>query len=667
MTEVNYSVFVYIAIAYIALVTIIFVIYRAIQKRRAEKININKKLNSRGRNKFYFLYRLFKVIPFVNKLFNKVIKNTEAVYPADQMSINKEATKTMMKSVGLSVAAILATILMANGDIWYLLMGIMAAVVLFHSNITSTFQKMEYKLLEQMILFLSVIRFHYRRSYIVEDAVEDTLDEIPYEIGLHISKIHEILVSPIMDEKTEEYTSTAPNRFLLLLLSICVSSKEYGNGDDAFLESLSHLKEEINAELLNQRRIKDAFAMLSGICLCVVFLLKPAEAWATSNMPDLIAFYSGIGGKVFMIGIFLLTFVCYYLIEALKETKRGDIVQHSIWLKIASLPHISIVLNKIVNKNYLKARRLNESMKEIGDHTGPKAFLVKQCVFALATFVFFNCTVLVNTVQDKLTMLNEYVAEFDSNIVPNKRYREVMEQTSKEYVELMKDVKNPNAEQIKQQLVQSGKVRNETYALLVAEEVTRKVNEYHNTYFKWYTLILALAAGWIAFQCPKWYLKFKCNLSAENKEEEIGQFQTLILILMNADGIRMDTILEWLSRFAYSFKATIDDCIIELESGERKALEKMKMSEENQSFQMFVDCLMATDETDIKSAFSELSKDREHMLRDRADRSIRMLDKRSGTAKMLAFIPSMVLLFGYLSGPMVVLALKMFFAMEFNV
>lgn len=667
MTEVNYSVFVYIAIAYVSLVTIIFVMYRAIQKRRAEKININKRLNSRGRNKFYFLYRLFKVIPFVNKLFNKVIKNTEAVYPADQMSINKEATKTMMKSMGLSGAAILATLFMANGDLWYLLMGIMAAVVIFHSNITSTFQKMEFKLLEQMVLFLSVVRHHYRKSYIVEDAIEDTLDDIPYEIGLHVAKIHEILISPIMDEKTEEYTSTAPNRFMLLLLSICASSKEYGNGDDSFLDSLSHLKEEVNAELLNQRKNKDAFAMLTGVCLCVVFLLKPCEAWATSNMPDLVSFYTGMGGKAFMIGIFIISFICYYLIEALKETKRGDIVQYNIWSKIASLPYISVVLNKIVNKNYLKARRLNENMKEIGDHTGPKAFLIKQCVFAMIAFVFFNCTVLVNTVQDKFTMLKEYVVEFDSNIVPNKRYREVMQQASKEYVELMKDVKNPDAEQIKQQLVKSGKVRNEIYALLVAEEVTRKINEYQNTYFKWYTLILAIGAACIAYQCPMWYLKFKCKLSTQNKEEEVGQFQTLILILMNADGIRMDTILEWLSRFAYSFKSTIDDCIIELESGERKALEKMKMSEDNQSFQMFVDCLISTDETDIRSAFSEILIDREHLLKERERSNDSMRDKKSGTAKILAFIPSMVLLFGYLSGPMVILAIKMASSMNFNV
>ncbi|MFU7517969.1 hypothetical protein AB4668_19615, partial [Clostridium sp. HCS.1] len=98
---------------------------------------------------------------------------------------------------------------------------------------------------------------------------------IPYEISLHIARIHEILVSPIVEEKTEEYTSTSPNRFLLLLLSICTSSKEYGDSDGNFLNSLSYLKEEINTEKLKQDKIRYAFSTLTRICLCVVFFLKP--------------------------------------------------------------------------------------------------------------------------------------------------------------------------------------------------------------------------------------------------------------------------------------------------------------------------------------------------------------------------------------------------------
>ena len=199
METVDYSKFIYIAIAYVAIVIVVFLIYTAVQKRRAVKINKSNTINKRGKNKLYAFYKIFRTLPGVKKTFKKVIDNTESIYPADMVSVNKEATKIMMKSVGFAGIIILVSLLMSQGDLWYMLMGILAALVIFHYNISSTLDKMEMVLLDQLKDFLSCVRHHYLNTPIIEDAVEDTLDEIPYEIGLHISKIHEILISPIME------------------------------------------------------------------------------------------------------------------------------------------------------------------------------------------------------------------------------------------------------------------------------------------------------------------------------------------------------------------------------------------------------------------------------------------------------------------------------------
>lgn len=180
-------------------------------------------------------------------------------------------------------------------------------------------------------------------------------------------------------------------------------------------------------------------------------------------------------------------------------------------------------------------------------------------------------------------------------------------------------------------------------------------------------VLAALALSVAAFQVPKWYLIFKCRVSSMNKEEEVNQFQTLILILMHADGIRLDAILEWMERFSYSFKATLEECIINLESGERAALEQMQMSEENKSFQRFVDCLFAIDETDIKTAFAELATDREYSLKERERKNDQNTEQKSMAARTIAFVPFTVLLAGYLLGPMLVMAVRMIFAMDFTI
>ena len=214
---------------------------------------------------------------------------------------------------------------------------------------------------------------------------------------------------------------------------------------------------------------------------------------------------------------------------------------------------------------------------------------------------------------------------------------------------------------------QGSTIQNETYLSLMADEVIRELNEYKNTYYKWYVLLISIGASVLAFMIPKWYLKFKCSVSSMNKEEEVNQFQTLILVLMNATGIRLDEILEWMDKFAYSFKASIEDCIISLESGEQQALETMQLQEENKSFQRFVDCLKGIDESDIQTAFSEVLIDREHSLKERDMVNKQTIEKRSSTARILAFVPFMFLLIVYLLGPMVVMALKMLLVMDFSI
>lgn len=663
----QYAKYLIIAALYIVIVFVVFGCYRFFVKRRENKINKSSKINKQGKNRLFLFYKLFMVTPGINKIFTKVLRNTESVYPSDALSVNREATKIMLKSMSFSVIVILISAVTCGGDLLFFLMGGIASAVIFNYNITNTFQNVEYRLLSQMQDFLSQVRHYYLNRGIVEDAIEDTLDSIPYEIGLHMSKIHEILVSPYMDEKVDEYTVSAPNRFFLLLLSICSSVKEYGG--DSFLQSLSYLKEEINEEVLKKRAIKEAFAGMQLISLCVVLFLKPAEIWVTHNMPNLEAFYSGSYGKTIMVSTFIAAFGTYYLIDVLKDCKRGELVKNNIFSKIAQIPVFSKLLNQYINKNYTKMRTLNEKMKEVGDQTGPKAFLVRQLLFGLAAFAFMTSTTLVSVTTEKLTMLSNYVADFDSDIVPNEKYKKVMQQASYDYVHIMKEANmyDISEEELADTIINNGVVRNKDYAAIVAQEVIKELNLYKNTYYKWYQFIIAVICALVAFNVPKWFLNFKCKVASMNKEDEMAQFQTLILVLMDVDGIRLDIILEWMDRFAYSFKVTIEDCINSLESGERAALETMKASEDNTSFQCFVDCLMSIDESDVATAFDEILIDRDYSLKERTAKSKISIKKKSSYGSILAFVPSGIVLVGYLIGPMIGNALVMLGEMNFNI
>lgn len=639
------------------------------RKNRIKQINKENALNKHsGRNMLHFFYRLFLVTPGINRIFHKVIIDTESVYPADMMSVNKEATKLMLKNLLIVLLLSGFTVFFTRSDLWYLIMGLTGSFVIFYQNIQTSYEKKEYTLLLQLKDALSTIRHNYTSCWIVEDAIYDALEDVPYEISLHLEKIYNILVSPTFEEDTEEYTQMSPNRFLLLMLSIASSTKEYNNGEQGFLKSLSYLEEEIGQEILKKNLIYSAFRTMQSVSIICIFLLKPIQIWSVNNMPETRTFYASTPGKVLMVLIFLVSFGCFYMIDVLKEGRRGEIVRETVFSKISTIKPFSMMLNRIINHRYMYYLNLNEDLKEVGDQTGPKAFVAKQIIFACAAFICINTSMLFTTVHEKLTMLKDYVAEFDESIVPNEEYRQTMEEMTKNYIMTNKGarVSSLDRETMTEQIKQDG-IHNDEYARIMADEVVRELTAYKNTYYKWYILLISLAAAALAYYIPLWYLKFRIRISTTNKDDEVNQFNTLVLILSNADGIKLDEIMEWLSMFAYSFKSSIDDCINDMENGEQKALEKLKDSESNDAFRRFVDSLLMIDSTDLKTAFSNVEIERAYSLENRKQRTEDLIHRRSRTGGFIAMTPFLMSLVLYLMLPMLLLAAKMYMSMDLSV
>ena len=650
---------------------VVLILWRLQQKE--ERITKSKKVSGNGKNHLYAFFWLFTHVPLLDRYFRKVLRTVEKLYPADQLSINKKATTMMLKKLGLTAAIIIVITIISGGDIFYIAMGIFAAIVLFDYSLTHTLENMEMELLEQLQSFLSDVRHYYMQSMILVDAVGDTLDDIPFEISLHIQKLYDILNSPIMEEKVEEYVQSDPNRFFLLLTSICTVVSDKGDAEkidnSTFLDSIAYLKEEVNTELLKLRNRNYKFKFLCTMSLMMVFFIKPIESWAIGNMPDLEEFYSGIAGKSLMISTFILSFICYKLVEILRDSKRGELKRYSVWGQIGKIPFVSRFYNRIINRHYTKALKLNDDLKEVGDQTGPKAFLIQSTIVAIAAFILINFMFTAGIVGKKVTMLRDFTASFDSQLVPNQKYLEVMQGASQEYAQLYKgrSLKSLDEDELTKEIYTNSSVTNKEYARLVAQEVISQIAAYKNTYYKWWHLIIAIIGAVIAFFIPYAILKFKIWVATMNKDDEVNQFQTLVLVLMYTNGIKLDDILEWMDRFAYSFKASIETCITEIESGERKALEKMKRSETFQPFKRFVDCLLEIDSVGVAKAFDEVQSDRAYSLKNREQQNSMIVDERSKHAGLIAIVPGLFLLFTYLMGPMIIYAVRMYFTMDFTI
>ena len=147
-------------------------------------------------------------------------------------------------------------------------------------------------------------------------------------------------------------------------------------------------------------------------------------------------------------------------------------------------------------------------------------------------------------------------------------------------------------------------------------------------------------------------IKIITDSTSDISQQDAEQLGVLVLPLTvrfgeteYEDGITIDTILEWLERFSYCFKASLEECIIELERGQQEALENMKAKETFPAFRRFCDKLMSIDNVGVAEAFDEIGTDRAYYIQKRQLDNKKMMDNKSAIAKMVCFAPLLYLIF----------------------
>jgi len=653
-----------IAIGFICLLLVILLVLLLMLKKTSQKETVRKRKVSNF-NYLLFLYEFFRDTPFLSKYLNRIKGKVQILYPADAFTITQITSKVLLKGVLCAGGGIVLTFLIGNGDIFFICSGLLITYIVINVVINGSFEKQEDILLEQFADFLSSVRHKYHDVKIVSSAIASTMDELPYEISLHIENIYDIIISPDMKHKIDQYVVTAPNKYILMFLSICSSIKEYGDktledGTSLFLTDLNYLKEEVNMERVYRKKNKNAFSCLTGIALAPVLAIKPFEAWAVSNMPEIGQYYEGLYGIIGMISIFVSSFVCYNLIVALKEREREVEKETDIFARLAGIPWISTYLSKIITRHYRRYEEYDNDLQSLGNHTGPKAFLLKRLVLMVGCIVLSVVILSASVATQKLAYVTSWATAFDDVVVQNEEYTEIIRNAAKTYASTYISTYKPiNEEELVKEIVKREGMKT-IYAQSIAKELVKRNELYKNTYFRWWYLIISLSIGGIAYASPVLMLKFKKNIINMRKQEEVVQFQSLMLILMHMDGITTAEILEWLERFSYCFKEDIADCRVKLFHGERQALLELRDSQRYELFRDFVENLLSIDKVGVTSAFDEIKTDREFYKEDRKEQSEKNIENKSAYAKLISYIPMGCTLILYLIVPIILYAMSMF-------
>ena len=141
-------------------------------------------------------------------------------------------------------------------------------------------------------------------------------------------------------------------------------------------------------------------------------------------------------------------------------------------------------------------------------------------------------------------------------------------------------------------------------------------------------------------------------------EDEVMQFQTIILMLMRIERVNVEIILEWLERYSNIFKDPLNKCINNYESGPWEALEEMKEDVTYPQFIRIIESLQAAvEKIPIKDAFDELDTERDYYQAKRKESNDRLISKKGMIGKAIGFAPMVCLFVGYLIVPLVFIGL----------
>lgn len=192
-------------------------------------------------------------------------------------------------------------------------------------------------------------------------------------------------------------------------------------------------------------------------------------------------------------------------------------------------------------------------------------------------------------------------------------------------------------------------------ATAAAERIYGKLKTLTSEYFAWYELAIAIFIGLVMYQGPIFMLKFQKRMRYMEMEDEVMQFQTIILMLMHIERVSVEYMLEWLERFSNIFKEPLSKCLNNYESGAYEALEELKDDAPFKPFVRIVESLQsAVESVKITDAFDELESERAFFQEKRKEANDRLIAKKAKIGKILGFAPMVMLFVGYLIGPLMI-------------
>ena len=614
------------------------------------------------------LYIFYLKTPFIKRYLMKVRRRLEIINIDDEYLTRMQSSKILTRVFAIIIPLTIAIIALTHNNTLLMTILLIFEVFLVDTYIDGRVDKIDNELLKQQINFFSEIRHAYHEFNMVEEAIYQTAqdDENP-EMARQAEKIYEVLISDDPEGELEKYYDVAPNAYLKEFAGVSYLTKEFGDrkvdGASLYLKNLNNITQEMQLEILKRDKLDYVFQSLSVIAIVPMLCLEPIKNWAISQFSFVESFYNGRNGMLIQVLILIATFVCYLLTRKLKDNGSTTINTEKLYKKKPIKKFVDMFIPKEGTKDYRKIKTLmkNAASKDKIQwiYINRICLCIVSFVVSLVLFLQLHQITINNVYKDPTTTYN-IIGEMESK---QKNKAEELTKSDNEYIKYFKDKSNLKQKDI-ERAMEKGNV-NKDYIdstdeekATAAERIMGKIATVNSEYLSWLEVLGALVIAMIAYMAPIGLLKFQAKMRQLEMEDEVMQFQTIILMLMRIERVNVEIILEWLERYSNIFKDPISKCVNNYESGPWEALEAMKDDVTYQPFIRIIESLQAAvEKIPIKDAFDELDTERDYYQAKRKESNERLISKKGMIGKAIGFTPMVLLFVGYLIIPLVFIGL----------
>lgn len=668
-----------IALVLVMLVVIVVMYFRLKNKMknkdvmRIEKLRKDTSQSGFSMDVFYQkLYITFLKTPFIKRYLLKIRRRLEINNIDDEFKTRNDTAKIVFKALCIVIPLTIAVIVITNQNL--LLMSIILIFELFivDSVTDGMVDKLDNNLLNQQIDFFAAMRHSYHETNMVGEAIYSTAQDTEnVEISRQAEKIYEILNSQDPETDLEKYYDIAPNNYIKEFAGISYLTQEFGDrkvdGASLYLKNLENITQEMQIEILKRDKLNYTFQSLSIISIVPMLLLEPLKSWAISNFSFTKNFYLGRQGLIVQVLIMIATFICYILIRKLKDNgavKRVQDEQNPWQEKLYRKPIIKQFVNQFIPKENTKdSRKLKRLIKDAASKTRVEWLYVNRLLIAGVSFVvsiiFFIAIhqMQINYIYTQPTADYDLIGEMSTA-----QTERAMETTRKHnaIIDALRGNTGADLATVEKTMRSSKEYRDasddeiDTNAPLILD----KLQTVNKEYLKWFEVLIGMLIALIGYASPVLLLKFQVKMRQMEMEDEVMQYQTIIMMLMRLERVDVEMILEWLGRYADIFKEPINKCLNNYESGAWEALEEMKEDVTYQPFIRIIESLQtAVEKVPIREAFDELDADREYYRDKRKESNERLISRKGMIGKAIGFAPMVIVFVGYLIVPLVLIGM----------